>query len=152
MTLTATASGSARTRLMPAEFLWTGRVALAGLALTMAACLSPEPPVVNAAPIGLVRVHGTASPSLTIRVSTQYVTTAKSCRLKGAAPSVPSSEWVESSVTREGASYEATVTLDHFQQDDCSWQPFAIAFQVTNQQGLSTGRFITDAGGTELVP
>ncbi|HUG73712.1 MAG TPA: hypothetical protein VMK82_09830 [Steroidobacteraceae bacterium] len=114
-------------------------------ALLIAGCDSPEPSVVNPDPVKIVRVHGDADVSLTISVSTQYQSTEKQCR--DTAPI-----WVESAVARSLNSYEAPVAIDHFREDECRWQPFVIAFQVTNQEGLSTGRFVTGPQGTEHVP
>jgi hypothetical protein len=114
-------------------------------ALLIAGCASPEPPAVNPDPVKIVRVHGDADAALTISVSTQYQSTEKKCR---DTPPI----WVESAVARSPDSYEAPVSIDHFRDDECGWQPFVIAFQVTNQEGLSTGRFATGPQGTEHVP
>jgi hypothetical protein len=115
------------------------------VALAIAGCSAPEPPAVNAAPAKTVRIHGDADASLTIRISTQYQSTGKKCR--DAAPI-----WVESTVARSASGYEAPVSFDHFRADECGWQPFVISFQVTNQEGLSTGSFATGPQGTEHVP
>lgn len=114
-------------------------------ALALAGCDTTEPPSVNPAPAKIVRVHGNADASLTIRVSTQYQSTVKKCR--DVAPI-----WVDSAVARADSSYEAPVSMDHFRADDCRWQPFVIAFEIANQAGLSTGQFVTGPQGTEHVP
>jgi hypothetical protein len=114
-------------------------------ALTLAGCDTTEPPVVNAAPVKIIRVHGNADESLTIRVSTQYQSTVKKCR--DATPIR-----VDSAVARVDGRYEAPVAVDHFRDDECHWQPFVIGFEVSNQAGLSTGQFVTGAQGTEHVP
>lgn len=112
-----------------------------------------QPPIANPGPARLLRVHGTVSPPLSLRVHTQYLSTKDQCRIEDAAGrSIPRSQWVESGVTRSGGEYEAMVAIDHFQEDACQWRPFVIAFQVTNAQGLTTGRFSSGQGGTGLVP
>lgn len=129
------------------------RIALAALALC--SCGSPKPPAINAAPARLLRVHGTVDRSLTIAISTQYVSTDDDCRVGTSlwgSPGKPRSQWIESAVARSAEGYEATVSFDYFAQDDCAWFPFVIAFQVTNQAGLSTGRYVSSAGGTRHVP
>jgi hypothetical protein len=145
-------SGSARIRLMAASSAMPRWYWAATLGLALTACSPPEPPVENSAPTRLVRIHGNASPSLTIKVSTQYLSTSRDCRRKQSRVTAPMSTWVESDVTRTGTTYEASVSLDHFAEDECRWQPFVIGFQVMNQAGLSTGRFSTGEKGTELVP
>jgi hypothetical protein len=119
--------------------------------LVIAGCSSSEPPQpsVIPRPHKFLRVHGHADPSLAIRVSTQYQSTEKHCQR---ARNTPQSQWLESEVTRTGNDYEATVTFDHFFPGSCGWRPFVIAFQVTNQAGLTTGQFAKDAQGTKLVP
>lgn len=123
--------------------------ALAGCADT-----APESPVVNPDPARIVRIHGTADPSLTIHISTQHLSTEKKCARKGtgAAATLPQSVRVDSSVTRSGNEYESHVALDHFEEGGCGWKPFVIGFQVANEQGTTTGHFATGAQGTQLVP
>lgn len=126
-----------------------------GAALLLAACAAPEAPVANPSPALLLRVHGTADASLTIRIFTQYVSTEKDCRrttnwLAGA--SVPQSASVETTVTRSGNDYEASVALDHFLPGECGWLPSVIAFQLSNAAGLSTGRFASTPESSKLVP
>jgi len=115
---------------------------------------------VNAAPAQIVRIHGQADPTLTIQVSTQYLTSAKKCRraasllrrLDGAV--APLAVRINSLVqrTRTGA-YEAQVALDHFEPGECGWRPFSIGFQVSTPQGISTGRVVEDEdGGSRNVP
>jgi hypothetical protein len=113
--------------------------------LALAACApEPRPPVVNPAPAKLLRVHGAADDSLTVRVSTRYLTTKADCQ--------PQSRWVDSDVSRASGNYEAMVAIDHFQPGECGWYPFVIAFHVTNRQGLSTGEFSSGPAGTTHVP
>lgn len=112
-----------------------------------------QPPVANPDPATLLRVHGAVDPSLAVRVHTQYLTTQDECRIEGTAgKAAPQSRWVESPVTRSDGEYEATVAIDHFREDACRWRPFVIAFQVTDAQDLTTGRFSRGPGGMELAP
>jgi hypothetical protein len=120
----------------------------------LAACSSGtvEPPVVNPDAARLLRVHGVVDPSLTIRVHTQYLSTQDQCRVENAAGRpAPRSQWVESDITRSGDEYEAMVAVDHFQEDACGWRPFVIGFQVTDAQGVTTGRF-SPGPDAQLVP
>lgn len=125
------------------------------LALALAACdAAPPAPAPNATASHAVRIHGLADPSLTVQVTTQYLTSAEACRQKtgpGGALA-PRSDWIASPVTRSGSSYEATVLLDHFQADECGWYPFVIAFELANGAGLRTGHFARTAAGTSHVP
>lgn len=136
-----------------------GIAALVTLAtLALAGCGHAEPPVANTQPRQIVRIHGTADPSLQVQVSTRYFTANKRCNraasllrwLDGVRP--PRFIWVDSEVMRSEHGYEAMVTLDHFQAGECGWHPFVIAFRVENQQGVTTGHFIRDAGGLRLEP
>lgn len=112
-----------------------------------------EPPVANPDPSRLLRVHGMADPALTIAVLTQYLSSQDQCRVQNAAGKlVPRSQWVESKVTRSNGEYEAEVAIDHFKDDACRWLPFVIGFQVTDAQGITTGRFSTGPDGTQLIP
>lgn len=123
------------------------------MGLTVAGC-APAPPAVNAAQAHILRIHGLADPSLTIQVSTRYLTAAKKCRraanllrrLDGAA--APLAVRVNSPVERIGTEdYEARVVLDYFEPGKCGWHPFSIGFQVSTPQGVSTGQVITDEDG-----
>jgi hypothetical protein len=126
--------------------------ALAALAALLAACAPSETPsITNPAPEKFVRVHGTVDDSLTVRVTTQHLTTLDRCARDTERGSSPQAQWINSAVTRAADSYEATVTLDHFAPAGCGWQPFLIAFEVTNDAGLGTGYFTTDTAGTRHV-
>jgi len=117
----------------------------------LAGCSPPPPPIVNPAPAKLLRVYGTADPSLTIRVATRYVSTAKQCAQSSHSLSrnpVPLSKVVEATVDRSGADYEATVSIDHFERGECGWRAFAIAFRASTEGGLSTAFSTADAGDT----
>jgi hypothetical protein len=118
----------------------------------LAACDPPPAPVVSASPARILRVHGDADPTLTIRVSTRHISTGEECARKAGGAAVPRAREVESSVTRSDTGYEATVVLDHFVADACRWHPFLISFQVTNRAGLSTGHFATGPQGTTHTP
>lgn len=132
-------------------------MAAAGLAMiSLIGCSGDaRPPVENPAPSRLVRVHGTADPTLDLKVSIRYFTAAPGCRrtssflrrLDGEA-GAPQMRAVEAQVTRAaGGRYEALVPLDQFVPGECDWHPFVIAFQVQNAGGLSTGQFVVDANG-----
>jgi hypothetical protein len=120
----------------------------ASATLLLAACSPPPPPTVNPAPAKLLRVYGTADPSLTIRVGTRYISTAEKCGQRSRSlsrNSVPLSQVVEATVDRSGPNYEATVSLDHFERGECGWRAFAIAFRVSTEDGLNTGLWSADA-------
>lgn len=120
-----------------------------------------RPPVENPEPSRLVRVHGTADPTLDLKVSIRYFTAAPGCRrvssflrrLDGE-EGPPQMRAVEAEVTRAAdGRYEALVPLDQFAPGECDWHPFVIAFQVQNAAGLSTGQFVVDGSGrTRLEP
>jgi hypothetical protein len=115
------------------------------LVVLAAGCSPSEPPAVNAEPAHHLRVFGLATPSLTVRVGAQYFTSEKKCQRDGR----PQSTWVEAPVTRTEGQYEASVSLDHFQQGECRWRPFMIGFHISTAGGLSTGSR-TDGG--EFAP
>jgi hypothetical protein len=124
---------------------------LATATLLLAGCSPPPPPSVNPAPAKPLRVYGTADPSLTIRVATRYVSTAKQCAQSShslSRNSLPLSQVVEATVDRSGADYEATVSIDHFERGECGWRAFAIAFRASTEDGLSTGFPTADAPDT----
>ena len=136
-----------------------GTAALMVLAtLALAGCGSVDAPVANPAPRQLVRIHGTADPSLQVHVSTQYFTAEKRCNravsllrwLDGTR--LPQSRWVDSEVTRSERGYEAIVALDHLEAGECGWHPFVIAFRVENGEGVTTGHFIRDGRGLRMEP
>lgn len=140
-----------KTRIAPVHMPWPAAIA----ALALCGCGPAAEPTVNPAPAMQLRVHGSADPSLTVGISTQYVSTDDDCRtgtnLFGA-NGKPRSRWIESTVTRSGDGYEATIPFDYFAADECAWFPFVIAFHVTNQDGLSTGRYVTTTAGTRHDP
>lgn len=123
------------------------------LALTLAGCSPSGPPVPNPHPVRMVRVTGALDPSLDVRVFTRHFTAARKCRraenllrrLDG--KTQPRSAWVESAVQRDDGGYAATVILDHLDPGECGWHPFVIAFQVSTDDGLSTGRVVAGADG-----
>ena len=123
------------------------RSPLVMLMVLMAGCSTsdPQPPAVNAVSARQLRVFGVATPSLTVRVGTQYLTSEKKCQRDGR----PQSTWVDAPVTRTEGKYQASVSLDHFQQGECRWRPFMIGFHISTAEGLSTG---TRAGGTTFAP
>lgn len=126
----------------------------ASASLILAGCAPPPAPNVNTAPAKLLRVHGTADPSLSIRVATRYISTAQKCAQKSnslSRNSLPLSQVVEATVDRSGADYEATVSLDHFERGECGWRPFAIAFRASTADGLSTAFSSADAQGSSPI-
>jgi hypothetical protein len=131
-------------------------VLAAGIICALTGCSPPpEPPTVNPASSRTVRIHGSIDPSLTVKVSTQYISTEEKCRqdsnlAKGGA--AVQATWVDSAVTRTGNEYETSVSLDRFVEGDCRWRPFMIAFQVTDAQGISTGQFVSSDESTTHVP
>lgn len=123
----------------------------AAATLLLAGCAPPPAPSVNPAPAKLLRVYGTADPSLTIRVGTRYISTAKKCgqrRNSLSGSSVPLARVVEATVERSGTNYEATVPIDHFERGECGWRAFAIAIRAITDGGLSTGFSTADPRGT----
>jgi len=106
--------------------------------------LSPtksQAPVPNPHPTKVVRVHGTIDPSLSLEISTQYMSSAPRCSrtinwLEGV--SDPISVWSESVVQRSDDQYEASVIIDRYQEGSCGWYPSAIGFYVTNRNGAAT--------------
>jgi hypothetical protein len=123
----------------------------AAAALFLAACSPPPAPTVNPAPTKPLRVHGTADPSLTIKVATRYISTAEQCGQGShwlSRNSVPLSKVVESTVDRSGADYEATVSIDHFERGECGWRAFAIAIRASTEDGMSSGFLSADARDT----
>jgi hypothetical protein len=137
------------------------QLAISAAALALSACSKSESPVVNPNPVKLLRVHGTADSSMSIRIGTQYFSSNPQCRrrrhpfnvasyLEGIGPS-PVFVWAESEVARSGDSYEATVAIDHFQEGKCGWYPFVVAFQITNRDGLTYGQVPSGKQATEVV-
>lgn len=125
-----------------------------GAALCLTGCTPPEQaPVVNSSAMRTVRIHGTADATLALRIRTRFISSEEECRRDGEGrTAAPREEWVESEVSRAGNAYEATVALDHFEAGECRWRPFAIGFQVSNQQGVTTGQFSGGAQDTRVVP
>jgi hypothetical protein len=133
-------------------------VLCAALAAGLSGCDRPgsssDTPGVNPAPTKFVRVSGTADSSLSIKVSTVYISSEKKCRRVTnwfAGASAPLSERVESPVSRSGAAYVARVSVDHFQEGRCRWRPYSIEFQATTRDGLTTGYFSTVGDVTRHV-
>lgn len=123
----------------------------AAATLLLAGCSPPPAPAENPAPAKQLRVYGTADPSLTIRVATRYISTAKTCAQSShslSRHSVPLSQVVEATVERSGVNYDATVSLDHFEPGECGWRAYAIAFRASTEDGLSTGFPTADAADT----
>jgi hypothetical protein len=131
---------------------WPLLPAFAAMATLIACAPEPRPPAVNSAPTRLLRVHGTADESLTIRISTRYTSSADECKVSTQGRRTAQSRWVDSTVSRARREYAATVALDHFQPGECGWHAFVIAFHVTNRDGLSTGHFATGSTGATHVP
>ena len=125
---------------------FTDRSLLIGMVLFCCSGCSRDP-VENPHPTRVVRIFGAIDPSLSIKVKTLYVTIACGVRndnlvvgwIEGG--STPRSVWSESSLQKVGDIYQANVAMDRFIDDKCDWHPEAIGFQISNQEGLTTGEF-----------
>ena len=105
-----------------------------------------EKPDVNPQPQKILRITGAVDESLSIKVSTTYISAEKKCRRvtnRFAGASAPLSERVAANVIRSGTAYEARVAFDHFLEGRCRWYPYTIEFQITDSAGLTTGSFAT---------
>jgi hypothetical protein len=106
--------------------------------------LSPtgsEAPVVNPHPVKLVRVFGTVDPSFSIRIFALFLSSAPQCRRlldwwEGVYS--PMGVWSESTVQRTGNRYEALVALDEYREGKCGWNPYSIAYYISNHYGVSS--------------
>jgi hypothetical protein len=146
------AHDSSATQVRPPQSGLMKRLLCAASAtLLLAGCSPPPTPNVNPAPAKLLRVYGTADPSLKIKVGTRYITTAQKCAQRThslSRNSVPLSKVVESTVDRSGVNYEATVSIDHFERGECGWRAYAIAIRASTGDGLSSGFPAADARDT----
>ena len=123
-----------------------GRTLLIGIVLLCCSGCSRDP-VENPNPTRVVRIFGAIDQSLSIKVMTLYVTRGIACAVRDdnlvvgwiEGGATPRSVWAASSLQKVGDVYQANVAMDRFVDDKCHWSPQAIGFQVSNQEGLTTG-------------
>ena len=114
-------------------------------------------PVANVHPLKAFRLHGHIDPTLSIEVSTQYLSSVEKCRR---APNIfgaiegafgPLSVWVHSDLHRTGNEYDAMVIIDRYVEGRCRWYPYAVGFFIKTSDGVTTGQFETDGHGTRHI-
>ena len=138
---------------------FTNRALRIGILLLCCSGCSRDP-VDNPHPTRVVRIFGAIDQSLSIKVKTLYMTRGIACAVRDdnlvagwiEGVATPRSVWSESSLQKVGDIYQAYVAMDRFIDDKCHWHPEAIGFQVSNQEGLTTGEssplFGQPLGGT----